>query len=239
MRTNCHVVHSHHLDMKNCSTSVSADLPDWLRTAYSHSPEATRLSLSKPHHKTGSHSTVSPDAPSSFHNSFVTPLPLLTRSPSPSKFSYEDASAQNYQHKDLSTVRPRHYFDLRNSRNQGLMTQLPYYQAYYHRLNESGFGIHEGFCTVDIRSTHSTLRRKPTPISPMKSVQLNPRANSRYSPKSDLKRSFDSALFVEKTYRVKLPGIRMRRKTRKEVERAKGVMRELDEFDRRRLEDCK
>lgn len=224
--------------MKHCTaTAVSTDLPDWLKTAYSRSPRPAVSPPPRGRHR-GSYSTVSEDAPVSFHNSFVSPLPPIHSTPSPAKFQYEDGSEQNSQRRDLSTVRPRHYFDLMNSRNQGLMTHLPYYQAYYQSLKEDGFGIHEGLCSTMLRSRPSTLRRDASPPLSLETVQRHSKPLLRYSPKSDLKRSFDSALFVAKAYRVRLPGLKPRRKPQREEERAQ-VMRELNEFDQRRKAERK
>ena len=223
--------------MKHCTAAaVSADLPDWLQTAYSRSPRPA-VPPPRGRHR-GSYSTVSGDAPASFHNSFVAPLPPLHSTPSPAKFHYEDGSEQNSQRRDLSTVRPKHYFDLLNSRNQGLMSHLPYYQAYYQSLQKEGFGIHEGLCSTTLRSSPATLRRDASPQLSVEIRQRRSKPSLRYSPKSDLKRSFDSALFVAKAYRVRLPGLKPRRKPQREEERAK-LMRELDDFDRRRKAECK
>lgn len=223
--------------MKNCTAAtVSSDLPNWLQTAYS--PTTTHSPPPRGRHRS-SYSTVSEDAPASFHNSFVSPLPPLQaeRTPSPSKFSYEDGSQQNYQRTDLSTVRPKHYFDLMNSRYQGLMTHLPYYQAYYKSLSKEGFGIHEGMCSNSLKSRDSTLRREGRQLS-LEPVQPRSQPKLRYSPKSDLKRSFDSALFVAKSYRVRFPGIKQRKKQQAGQEQVK-LMRELDDFDRRRKAEGK
>ena len=118
------------------------------------------------------------------------------------------------------------------------MTHLPYYQAYYKSLSKEGFGIHEGMCSNSLKSSNSTLRRETRHQLSLEPAHPRSKPMLRYSPKSDLKRSFDSALFVTKSYRVRFPGIKQRRKQQAGQEQVK-LMRELDDFDRRRKTEGK
>ena len=144
--------------MWNYNTSISAELPECLMTTYSKKnlPTPPRRTLSK-HHFPPIFSDVSPDAPAYFHNSFSSrPKAHLDRSLSPPKFQYEDMKASK---PDLSTVRPKQYFDMLKSLNQGAKNRLPYYQEYYKTLEQTGFGIHEGMCTSGIKQRAAEISR--------------------------------------------------------------------------------
>lgn len=233
---------------------ISAELPDCLKTTYSKekAPAGLRRSTSR-RAMLGAHSSVSPDAPESFQNSFLTSsAKRYGETPSPPRFAYEDMSRQNSDSKDFSTIRPRHYFDTLNSRNQGVKSRLPYYCEYYKTLRSSGFGIHEGMCTSELRKCTKEIHRSEsrqlhiTSDSPRCSHARQRSDAKHYSPKSDLKTSFEKPVFVSEKFRVKLPTLRLRQFPMKakpvvqsSSEAAKAAMLELDIFDRRRKSSTK
>ena len=172
---------------------------------------------------------VSPQAPDHFRSPYVSLAPgKETKRPKP-KFHYEDLKQIG---EDLSSVRPKLYFDLAKGQESVRKAKLPYYRAYRKCKEKSSFGISEGMCAAEASHQSSEIHRsvsKPLTTSRRKlsdaSFSTNP---------------FEPAInFASADSYGRLPGvpsIRLRKVTKRRGEKESESLNssmELDQFDLR------
>lgn len=147
------------------------------------------------------------------------------------KFVYEDLTSPG---SDMSSVRPRHYFDALLGKNAGVKYKLPYYQAYYDRANKAGFGIQQGMCARQLQARREELYRDESGhLAGLKRVAS---FRGRIAPHSVLKNSFEVS-WQASPGRVLGPRVvrlrRSRNPSRLALDKSQKLMQELDTFDRK------
>lgn len=102
---------------------------------------------------------VSEQAPAHFHSPYLPAIPgALERKPK-AKFHYEDLWQLG---EDLSSVRPKLYFDTLKGQESRRKYRQPYYRAYRRCRDFSTFGICEGMCSEMLRN--GQVRKTEQPV---------------------------------------------------------------------------
>lgn len=148
------------------------------------------------------------------------------------KFVYEDSTSPG---SDMSSVRPRHYFDALLGKNAGVKYKLPYYQAYYARADKAGFGIQQGMCARQLQARREELYRDESGhLAGLKRVAS---FRGRIAPHSVMKNSFEVSWLEGSPGRVLGPRVvrlrRSRNPSRLALDKSQKLMQELDTFDRK------
>ena len=148
--------------------------------------------------------------------------------PSRPKFAYEDLTSPG---SDMSSVRPRQYFDALLGKNY----KFPHYQANYARACRAGFGIQQGMCARQLQARREELYRDESGhLAGLKRVAS---FRGRIRPHSVLKNSFEVSLLAFSPGKMLGPKVIRLRKSRNQsrlaLDKSQKLMQELDTFDRK------